>query len=256
MRSGIAWAGSKSVSARRELARHCAVQQEHRGDHARPGEPAPRAARAGRRIRQPASHASYSATRVGRRAVLGRLELHGAGARAAERARAASASSTTRWSRLTRSVVSPLGTERAQRLVEAAQAPAAGGEDLVAGRQAGALAGAVAQHMRHLHAGERALADAHAETLRQRRRPGARSRRRRAAAAARAAARRCRAPRRRARPRRSGRRRPRARRRCRPASIGPPLLVPRGGASRRRACRWPSLRNVRSSASATSEPLA
>ncbi len=170
MRSGIAWVGSSERHPVGELARHRAVHEHDRDHQHRPGQTPPRRrAAAGEGARcQPVVHASY------RRRVSASIFSTGfsCSAPAAAPASDATASGSVEDALVAADDERRLagGRQRAQRVVEAAHAPAGDGEDLVAGREAGLLAGAAAQHVGQLDAGERAFADANAEALRQRRR--------------------------------------------------------------------------------------
>ncbi len=109
----------------------------------------------------------------------------------------------------------------AARVVEAAHAPAVDGQQLVAGATPARFGGAAAQHALHVHAAERAFADAQAERGGQRggfALPGTPAR----ASSGAAAGRRCRAPRRAARRPARGPPPAAARRAMSASSIGPP----------------------------------
>ena len=260
MRVGIACRARRSCVHARRRARGSATTcaDDHRE------RPAPTTRRAGGRAPgaapAPRGFSRRSMPRTGgapaRRPSSAALELHARRPRRRRASRPRARSVSTRWSRPTSSVVVAVGGERAQRIVEPAHAPAADGEDLVAGRQPGrspapprstcftltpVSALSLTRTPSRWASVARLRLELDAEAL---------------PAAGAAAARRCRAP-----TRASSR-----------AYERPPTASQRGGdvglvdraagaasatarASRRRASRSPSPRSARSSASATSEPL-
>ena len=171
MRLASPWRRRSSPCDRRARASPTQVRDHDDDQHAGPGDATADRVPVRRAVAgvQPAIHASYR-RRAAASAFSAGLSCTAPASAAASDADRRAAALSTRWSRPTSSVVVPSVRQHPRASSRRRSRQPSMRDQLVARREAGALAGAVAQHVRDLDAGERALVDANAEALRERRR--------------------------------------------------------------------------------------